>query len=277
VRFLVKSTVLELKLLARDPITVVFTLALPVIVLYVLGAVFGNTPNPHYYRGVGAMNFYVPAYIGLAVASMGLIGLPVHLAGYRERGILKRFRASDIPVWSIMGGQVVVTVIAGIVGSLIVWIAGMLSYHVELPKSPLLVLVAFLLAAICFGAVGVLLGTLLPGARAAQGAGIILWFVMMMVGGAGPPSEVLGQTLRTVGGLTPLRHMVTLIQDPWLGFGWNSSEMLVAIGITLGCVGLTYLLLKYPYWPLVIRGMIVAAKAEHSAKVDELPRITPAP
>ena len=89
-RYLLKSTALELKLLARDPVTVVFTLALPVIVLYVLGQVFGNTAKPNFYRGVGPMNFYVPAYLGLAVASMGLIGLPVHLAGYRERGILKR-------------------------------------------------------------------------------------------------------------------------------------------------------------------------------------------
>jgi ABC-2 type transport system permease protein len=256
-RHLVKATVLELKLLARDPVTVVFTLALPVIVLYVLGQVFGNTAKPNFYRGVGAMNFYVPAYIGLAVASMGLIGLPVHLAGYRERGILKRFRASDIPIWSIVGSQVVVTVVAGAAGSLILWAAAMLTYHVELPKAPLLVLAAFLLAAICFGAIGVLLGTVLPGARAAQGAGIILWFVMMMVGGAGPPPEVLGDTLRHVSEVTPLQHVVTLIQDPWLGFGWNTSETVIVLAITVACGGLSALLLKYPYWPLVIRGILI--------------------
>ncbi|HET9780887.1 MAG TPA: ABC transporter permease [Candidatus Dormibacteraeota bacterium] len=264
-RYLLKSTVLELKLLARDPITVVFTLALPVIVLYVLGAVFGNTPNPRYYRGVGAMDFYVPAYIGITIASMGVIGLPVHLAGYRERGILKRFRASDVPIWSIIGGQLVVTVVAGAVGSLIVWLAGTATYHVAFPKAPILVLAAFLLAALCFGAIGVLLGTVLPGARAAQGAGIILWFVMMMVGGAGPPYEVLGRSLQVLGDAEPLRHVVILIQDPWLGFGWNTSEMLVAIAITAACAGLSYLLLKYPYWPLMFRGIIVGPRRRLSA------------
>lgn len=255
-RHLIKSTVLELKLLARDPVTVVFTLALPVIVLYVLGQVFGNHPNPGLYRGVGAMNFYVPAYVGLAIASMGLIGLPVHLAGYRERGILKRFRASDVPIWSIIGGQIIVTAVAGAVGSLIVWVAAMVGYHTEVPKEPLLVLVAFVLAALCFGAIGVLLGTVLPGARAAQGAGIILWFVMMMVGGAGPPPEVLGATLRAVAKATPLEHVVTLIQDPWLGFGWNWTETAIILAIAVACTGLTGLLLKYPYWPLMIRGML---------------------
>jgi ABC-2 type transport system permease protein len=254
-RSLAKASLLELKLLARDPVTVVFTLALPVIVLYVLGQVFGNTAKPNIYRGVGAMNFYVPAYVGLAIASMGLIGLPVHLAGYRERGILKRFRASDVPIWSVIGGQVVVTVVSGAVGSAILWIAAILSYHVAFPKQPLLVLLAFLLASLSFGAIGVLLGTVLPGARAAQGAGIILWFVMMMVGGAGPPPEVLGQTLRSVGNLMPLSHVVKLIQDPWLGFGWNTTETLIVLAFLVVSAGLTALLLKYPYWPLVIRGL----------------------
>lgn len=246
-RYLARSTWLELKLLARDPVTVVFTLALPVIVLYVLGAVFGNTPKPQIYRGVGAMDYYVPAYFALAVASMGLIGLPVHLAGYRERGILKRFRASDVPIWSVVGGQVVVTIVAGILGSAILWAAAIVSYHVALPKEPLLVLAAFLLGALCFGAIGVLLGALLPNARAAQGAGIILWFVMMMVGGSGPPQEVLGETLRTVAGLTPLRHVVLLIQDPWLGFGWNNREMLNVMAFLLASAAISLLVLRYPH------------------------------
>ena len=97
---------------------------------------------------------------------------------------------------------------------------------------------------------------MLPGARAAPGAGIILWFVMMMVGGAGPPPEVIGATLRAVAQVTPLHHVVTLIQDPWLGFGWNWTETVVILAIAVACTGLTALLLKYPYWPLMIRELL---------------------
>jgi ABC-2 type transport system permease protein len=256
-RSLAKATMLELKLLARDPVTVVFTLALPVIVLYVLGQVFGNKANPGVYRGVGAMDFYVPAYIALAVASMGLIGLPVHLAGYRERGILKRFRASDVPIWSIIGAQVVVTAVAGIVSSLIVWGAAILSYNIEFPKQPLLVLAAFVLAVLCFGFIGVLLGALMPNARAAQGAGIILWFVMMMIGGAGPPPEVLGSTLGSVANLIPLKHVVVLIQDAWLGWGWNAKEMVIVTAMIAGSAVLGFLILRYPQWSSMPRLLVV--------------------
>ena len=53
-----------------------FTLALPLVILHVLGGVFGSTPNPDL-RGVRPINYYLPAYVGLLIASIGLIGLPV--------------------------------------------------------------------------------------------------------------------------------------------------------------------------------------------------------
>ena len=98
-RSLFKLTWTETKLFVRDPVTVVFTLALPIIFLLVMGGVFGNTPSPGFYRGVGAMNYYMPSYFGLVIMAIGTVALPVHIAGYRERGVLRRFRASSFSIW----------------------------------------------------------------------------------------------------------------------------------------------------------------------------------
>jgi ABC-2 type transport system permease protein len=233
VRTLAETTWVEIKLFAREPLTVIFTLALPVIVLYILGAVFGDTPDPQgqVYRGVGAMTYYVPAYIGLVIASMGLIGLPVHLAAYRELGVLRRFRASGMPLWSVLGAQVAVTFAVSIVGSVLVVVLANLTYEVDSPASVPGVLAAFVVSALGFAALGVLLGAVLPTARAAQGAGVLLWFVMLMVSGAGPPPEVLNDALTRVADATPLKHVILTLQDPWLGFGSNWSELLVVAGM----------------------------------------------
>jgi hypothetical protein len=40
---------------------------------------------------------YVAAYIGVVVTAIGLVMLPVHLASYRERGVLRRFDVSRYP------------------------------------------------------------------------------------------------------------------------------------------------------------------------------------
>jgi ABC-2 type transport system permease protein len=230
-RTLMKTTWVELKLFAREPLTVLFTFAIPFVVLFVLGGVFGNRPaDPHVYRGFGILNYYVPAYIALVVAAIGLIALPVHLAAYRERGVLRRFRASTIPVWSVLGGQVAATFLIGVLASLILVVLALAVYHTRSPQSLVGVLAAFFLGAIMFATLGLFLGLALPTARAAQGAGVLLWFVMMQISGPGAPPEVLPTALLRVADATPLKHLVVLMQDPWFGLGWNGPEMLIVLG-----------------------------------------------
>ena len=100
----------------------VFTFALPVVFLLVMGGVFGNKPDNsslHIYRGVGAVNYYNPAYVALVLASIGIVAMPVHLTAYRERRVLKRFHASSLSVWHVIGSQILVAFIIAILGSIL--------------------------------------------------------------------------------------------------------------------------------------------------------------
>jgi len=228
---LLTMTKVELKLVIREPITLVFALAMPLVMLVVLGEVFGNTPDPEedIFRGVGAMDFYVPAYVGLTLASIGVVALPVHLAAYRERGVLRRFHASSVPLWAILGAQVLVMMAIATVGGVVMVAVAIPLYDIGPPRSMPGVVGAYLLGAVSFAALGILLGSLLPTARAAQGVGIMLFFVMLMLGGAGPPPEVLSGPLRVLGDALLLTYVARLLQDPWLGFAWN--------GLTIAVVG----------------------------------------
>jgi ABC-2 type transport system permease protein len=231
-RVLVKLTWVEIKLFIREPITMVFTFALPLIFLFVMGGVFGNTPDPEglIFRGVGPMDYYVPAYIGLVSASIGVVALPVHLTGYRERRVLRRFRASSISIWAVFGSQVVVSLAISILGALLLVAAALVAYDASLPESPGLVVVAFMLSVFTFAAVGVFLGAILPTTRAAQGLGLILFFVMMILSGAGPPREVMTEAMHWIADATPLRYVILTLQNPWLGFGWDGHASLVVGG-----------------------------------------------
>lgn len=243
-RTLFQTWWIEMKLFAREPLTVVFTLALPLVLLFVLGSVFGNTPEADVYRGVGAMDYYAPAYAALVTASLGLIALPTHLAEYRERGILRRFRASTVPLWAVFGAHALVAVVWAAVGSALLIAVAAPVYDIAAPVSPLGFVGAFAIGALTFAAIGGLLGALLPTSRAAQGAGVLLWFVMLMIAGAGPPPEVLTDATRAVADATPLRHVILLVQDPWLGFGWNVRETLIVLAWLLGSTLLAGLLLR---------------------------------
>jgi ABC-2 type transport system permease protein len=236
VRALAKAAWVELKLFCREPLTVLLTFAIPLVVLVVLGGVFGNRVNPTVYRGVGILDYYLPAYVGLVVAALGLVALPVHLATYRERGVLRRFRASTIPLWSVLGGQVAATFVIGVAASLLLVVVAVPAYHTHTPRSLGEVAAAYVLGALTFAALGLLLGLALPTARAAQGAGVLLWFVMMQISGPGAPPEVLPAGLLDVADATPLKHLVVLLQDPWFGRGWNRPETLAVAAFLAGSV-----------------------------------------
>jgi len=230
-----KMVVVELKLFLREPITVVFALALPLITLFVLGGVFGNVPDADF-AGEGPMDFYTPAYVGLVLASIGVVSLPAHLAGSRERGVLRRFRASWVPAAAVIGAEVLVSLVIALVSGVVLVACAMLFYNVNPPESALLLVPAFVLSALAFSAVGVMLGSLIPTARAAQAAGMLLWFVMLFLGGAGPPPEVLTGALAACGHAVPLTYVVRLLQGPWLGNGWDwaAAGIVAAWGVAAG-------------------------------------------
>lgn len=235
-RLLGKMSWLELKLFLREPLTVLFALALPLVVLFVMGGVFGNESTPEVYRGVGAMNYYVPAYLALVAASVGLISLPTHIASNRERGVLKRYRASGVPAWTIVGAEVIVMLIIAAVSAIVLVAVAMPTHDVVAPDSMPMVVFGFVLVASAFAAIGVLLGAVLPSSRAAQALGVLLWFVLLILGGAGPPPEVLSGAMSTIGDLTVLRQGIEVIQDGWLSLDPGISWLAIAIIMLVAAV-----------------------------------------
>ena len=227
-----KMSWLEHKLFLREPLTALFALALPLVVLFVMGGVFGNESTPEVYRGVGAMNYYVPAYVALVTASVGLISLPTHIASNRESGVLKRYRASGMPAWVLVGAQIIVTFVIAAVSAIVLVAVAVPTHDVVAPDSIPMVLAGFAMAALTFAAIGVLLGAVLPSARAAQALGVLLWFVLLILGGAGPPHEVLTGAMSTIGDLTVLRQAIDVMQDGWLGLDPGYSWLVIA-AITL--------------------------------------------
>ena len=236
----------ELKLHIREPVSLVFTLVLPFIILLVMGEVFGRSvgPNEAYYRFVKPMDYYAPAYVGIVMLALGVVTVPVHLAGYREKGILRRFNASSVPLRSLFASQAVVSVIVTIICVFILIIPSVLIYHISTPHSILLVILAAIMAMAAYVSLGIFLGFILPSSRAAQGVGIILFFLMFMLSGGGPPRGVMSPAMQSVGKILPAWHVTDIIQDAWLGYGWNVVAFLAILAYIVAALFLTWLIFR---------------------------------
>jgi ABC-2 type transport system permease protein len=220
----------ELTLMRRDPLTLTFVFVFPVVTMLIIGGSFGTAPDDGF-DGANPSHWYVASYLTVVIAATGLIMVPVHLASYRERGVLRRFAAAGFPRWSFVLAQLVVGLVAIAASSAILLLVAAPVYGVPPMHHVVRVVLAFVLGAVAFVSIGVLLGTVLPSARAAQAVGMILFFPSFLLGAGGPPPNVMGAVLRDIAGYLPLTRVTDAVRAPWLGLGTATGSLAVVTAL----------------------------------------------
>ena len=228
-RALSRLTWVELKLYLREPIGTFFTLAFPLLLLFLFGSIYGNEPSD-FLGGRGSVDNSVPGYLAIIIGAIGMQGIPINLSSYRERGILRRYRATPLRPLVVLGAQVIVMSIIALIGMALLYIAGRAVYDLAIPSAPSSVALAVTLSAFSFFAIGFVLASVLPTARTAQAVGLALYMPMMFISGAGMPRQMLPDALVKFSNFLPLTHVVTLIQDLWMGDGWNLVSLAALAG-----------------------------------------------
>jgi ABC-2 type transport system permease protein len=226
----------EITLMKRDPLTLTFVFAFPVLTMLIIGGAFGTEPDVAF-AGTNPSHWYVASYLTVVIAAMGLIMLPVHLAAYRERGVLRRFAVAGFPRWSFPLAQLVTGVVAVLSASAVLLAVAAPVYGIPAPHDWTRVIIGVVVGTIAFTSIGVLLGTALPSARSAQAVGLLLFFPSFLLGAGGPPPHVMGAVLRGVRGYLPLTWTTDAVRAPWLGIGSATGslvmEAVVAVTATI--------------------------------------------
>ena len=215
----------ELRLMTRDPLVLTFVFVFPIVTMLIIGGAFGTGPNPGF-DNVNPAHWYVASYLTVVIGATGLVMLPVHLASYRERGVLRRFAAAGFPRWSFAIAQLIVGLLTTAAACVLLLIVAAPVYGVPAVHDPWRVAVALPLGAIAFVSIGVLLGSLLPSARAAQAVGLLLFFPSFLLGAGGPPPHVMGSVIRQVAGPLPLTLLTNAVRAPWLGLGPATGSLI---------------------------------------------------
>ena len=225
----------ELKLMTRDPLVLTFVFAFPVVTMLIIGGTFGTKPNPGFDNADPA-HWYVASYLTVVIAATGLVMLPVHLASYRERGVLRRFAAAGFPRWSFAIAQLIVGLMTTTVACALLLAVAAPVYGIPAVHDPWRVGVALPLGAIAFVSIGVLLGSLLPSARAAQAVGLLIFFPSFLLGAGGPPPHVMGSVVRKVADPMPLTLLTNAVREPWLGLGTATGSLITVAALAVAAL-----------------------------------------
>ena len=243
-RTLIKLTWVEFKLFLRQPIAVFFTLIFPPMMLLLFGSIYGNEPSA-FLGGQGSVDVSTPGYCAMIIGTTGLLSAPITLAMYRERGVLRRYRATPLSSLTVIWSQVLVNFFMTVLGIGLLFILARLIYDVRVPEAPLGVIVAGCLSSFSFMAAGFLLATLASSARAANIVGMAIFYPMLFLSGAGMPRQILPEAIQRFGDFLPLTHVTILISDLWYGQGWNLVSLVVLIALLVVSTVTSVLLFRW--------------------------------
>lgn len=234
-----KLTYVNLKLSLREPMAMFFTLAFPPLLVLLFGAMYGNDPSAMF-GGYGSMDISMPAYTALILSTVGMMGVPINISGYRESGVLRRFKATALRPLTYIAADVVANLVMTLLGMLGLVVVGWLLYRVQFEGNAVAVACAVVFGGLGMFSVGYLIASLAPSARSAQVIGMVLFYPMMFLSGAGIPLEVLPESIQKVSAFIPLTYVVKLLRGLWFGDAWGDHLLETAVigGVLLVCTAL---------------------------------------
>lgn len=236
----------EIRLSVRGMDMFIFAVCMPVVVVIILGAVFGNKPAFD-----GAEYTFLEQSFGavstIAICAGGVMGLPLVVSDYRSRKILKRFKVTPAGPALILAVQLVIYALYSIVSLILVYAAGAIFFGYQLYGSWLQFLGAYLLVMLSMFSIGLLVGGIAPNTKIASAAASLLYFPMLIFSGATLPYEVMPAALQKAADILPLTQGIKLLKAASLGLPIDSVFIPVVVMIVIAVI-CTAISLRFFKW-----------------------------
>ncbi len=223
--------VTELKLFTREPGNLLAGIALPSALLAGLGAIPALREPAAMFGGGSFLAFFAPSLLAISIAVLGLQTLPVGLATYREKGILRRFAVSPVSPASVLVAQLVITLVSAVAATVLLVTVAVAGFGLPFPRHPLGFLAAFVLGTAAVFSLGLLVAALAPRARAAAASGTVLFMACQFFAGVYLPKFLLPDAIVTAGTYVP--PGITAFTDAWTGAGPRPGPLLAMAGVAL--------------------------------------------
>ncbi|MDQ3679242.1 MAG: ABC transporter permease [Actinomycetota bacterium] len=192
----------------RDPAAVFFTIALPLIFLFIFVSIFGNEDIEVGGREISGSTYYVPGILALAIVSATTVNLAITMTTLRERGTLKRVRSTPLPPWVFMAGRLLTALVVSVLMVVIVTLLGRLVYGVDVPTGTLpgLALAVIIGTAACC-CLGFALTAVIPSENAAPAVSNALVLPLYFFSGIFIPNSDIPEGMQVVGDIFPVKHL----------------------------------------------------------------------
>jgi ABC-2 type transport system permease protein len=229
----------------RDPASVGFTVALPVLFLLIFATIFGNESTVVDGREVRVATYQVPGIITLALVSATYVNLAITITGLRERRILKRLRSTPLPAWGFFAGRIGTAIVVTFLLAGLLLVIGRLLYGVTINTATLVgAVLTLLVGAASMCTLGLATTAAIPSEAAAPPIANVIVLPLYFISGIFIPSENLPDWMVRIADVLPVKALFDALLvafDPTAGFpgiawadlakvaAWGAGGLVVAL------------------------------------------------
>lgn len=236
----------EMKLSLRDMNMVIFAICIPLVVLTIIGVIYGNKPA---FDGAGYtfLEQSFGAVTTIAVCAGGVMGLPLVVSDYRNKKILKRFKVTPISPAMILAVQVVIYTIYSIASLILLYAVSAAFWGFRMAGSPVAFLGGYALVMLSIFSIGMMVGGISPNSQTASVIASLLYFPMLIFSGATLPYEVMPRALQKIADILPLTQGIKLLKAASLGLPIENvfASVIIMAALAVICIGVSLRFFKW--------------------------------
>jgi ABC-type transport system involved in multi-copper enzyme maturation permease subunit len=242
----------------RDPSSVFFAVAFPVVLVAIIPSVNGGGDRLMA-NGLTLGVFYAGAMAVYGAAVTAYVNMPQGVAENRERGVLKRTGGAPLPVAAFVAGRVAGAVGVALVTGLGIAVLTGLAYRPGwLPGVPAAVL-TLVVATACFAVVGLAVMTFVRSAQAVVGVTLGTLLPLAFISDIFVVGAHFPTVLEWVSWLFPLRHASAAMTEALSSAGTGTSLAFGHLGVLLAWTAVaTVVLMRRFRWE--------AGESSHTAR-----------
>jgi len=220
----------ELRLSLRSIDMLLFAVFMPVVVLVVVGLIYGGANADS-----GMIQETFGAFLAIGICAVGLMGLPLTLAEYRHRKVLKRLQVTPMHPALLLAVQLVTQAIVCTISAVLVVAVAVLTFGYRIEGSITALLASFVLVMISIFAIGLVVASTARDVKRAGMIASVLYFPMLIFSGTTIPFPVFPEMVQRAAAILPLRHGIQLLTAASSGTSLASMgpQILVLTGIAV--------------------------------------------
>lgn len=223
-RILMGQIALETKFFLRRKDELFWNLAFPMFFMVLYGFIYGDTV----WGNIRAIEYMFPGIVVMALMVNGIMVAATIFVEERGKGIYRRLSLTPLKRHTIIGAQIIHRYIVTLIQTLLLLAVAVFGFKVNIVGNYFFFWLLLTFGSLCFLAIGFALATLIRSTRSATPICLIVFFMMLFLGGIFFPLDIMPgipDFLVVISNVFPSTHLndalrLVVIEGARLGTVW---------------------------------------------------------